>query len=166
METSLQMMEAMLPFIPLHGKLLDPSCGTGLLMEYINRHCGNSVDGIELNQSKFIEAIERPSNKGNIIQGDFLSDRIAMKLRGRRYDGIIAVPPYKDGIDCAHIIRMFGTVMPGGVVISYTLPIWVTGTFTHQIEFREWLNQKTYEIKFIEDESYASCPKALLVIRK
>lgn len=82
------------------------------------------------------------------------------------YNVVAAVPPYKDSMDCTHIKHMYDFLVPGGKLISYTLPIWATGGFTIHRDFRGWLHQKDFRIEFLEDESYVNCPKALLIITK
>lgn len=95
----------------------------------------------------------------DVVAGDFFT-----YYTNQRYDYVVAVPPYRDNIDVAHIQHMLHCVKKGGKVITLTLPYWATGFHSMQRDFRMWLNNHKYTIEFIEDESYVACPKAILVI--
>jgi hypothetical protein len=164
MQTSQKMIASILDYVEEGSLVLEPSAGYGHLAAaaHVIKRC--TVDCIELHD-KCIENLLTYQQSGSIrdvTKADFL-----LYPKKAIYDHVIAVPPYKDNIDCQHIIKMYDFVREEGTIISFTLPHWVTGFYTNQVEFRQWLSDKDYEIKiFDDDESYLSCPKMLLVVRK
>lgn len=161
MNTSLAMINELLSHVNEGSYVLEPSAGDGsiAIRLSVNKKC--KVDCIELNEYK-ANVLRRCGF--DTLHGDFLKQKIFDK---QVYDHAVAVPPYKDNVDCQHIIAMYDCVKPGGTVIAFTLPTWVTGMYSNQIAFRKWLSNKNYVIKIFEDEeSYVSCPKMLLIIKK
>jgi SAM-dependent methyltransferase len=159
LETPKKLIDELLDGLELSGKrVLEPSCGSGAIAAELKKR-GADVTGFELNRMLFDEFRKIGEITG--INGDFLrSQPVAC------FDYVVAVPPYKDNIDCVHIMHMYGFLRQGGMIRSLTLPYWASGTFVIQRNFRNWLNDKSYKLKFIEDESYANCPKALIQIVK
>lgn len=51
-------------------------------------------------------------------------------------------------------MKMYECVKPGGRVISIMSPYWITGNSNIQIKFREWLQDKSYTITMLPDNSY------------
>lgn len=145
------------------GSLLEPSAGPGLLTSSIANNTDFTIDCVELNSNnvRSLLSLRKQGHIRHIIHADFLSI-----TPEEVYDYVTAVPPYKDNIDCQHIIHMYEFLKPGGTLISFTLPLWVAGIYENQRQFREWLGDKNFKIEFLEDESYASCPKMLIVIKK
>lgn len=138
---------------------LEPSAGQGKLAEVLRNH-GAKVHVCELN----IENIDVLINKGfPHVARDFLEYKPDLL-----YDLIVAVPPYKDNIDCFHIQKMYSHLKKGGRLVSLTLPHWITGMFTVQRKFRRFLLAKKYKLELLPDtdESYLSAPKMIIVIDK
>lgn len=143
----------------MNTTVLEPSAGDGKLVnELVKQRCC-TVDAIELNNRLFKKLQSTEVRKAE--QADFLQIRPLIY-----YDYVVAVPPYKDSIDCEHIMHMYKFIKLRGKVVTLTLPYWMTGHMSIHSKFRQWLNTVYYTIKFIEDKSYAQCPKALLVIQK
>lgn len=143
-------------------KVLEPSAGKGKLAAELQERLHTKVDCCELNLANRTHLI---NNGFNVIGNNFLYK--CEFLQQDYYDLVVAVPPYKDNIDTTHIQRMYAVCRKGGSVISLTLPYWITGFFTAQREFRQWLQDKDYRIEILpEEESYLSCPKAIIVITK
>ncbi|MEK6829548.1 MAG: hypothetical protein AABY15_05500 [Nanoarchaeota archaeon] len=144
-------------------KVLEPSAGIGLLAEGILRHNSNIVlDCIELNS----ECKKELRKKGfNVIWSDFLDFKPKYL-----YDRVIGAPNFKDNIDCAHVMKMYECIKPGGKVISIMSPYWMTQDSKLQIKFREWLNDKSYVITMLPDNSYMedgiTVPTILITIEK
>lgn len=163
MDTSNKMIDEILLYVTKGSYVLEPSAGGGKLACQLIEQKGCKVDCVELNSdcSRFLEST---GFFNKVIHGDFLKQTFFDK---EVYDFVVAVPPYKNNIDCQHIMAMYDVVKPGGKVLSFTLPYWVTGIHENQVQFRKWLSDKDFKIKFFEDDkSYVSCPKALLIIRK
>lgn len=149
--------------IPESSKILEPSAGSGDLIEGIqNRYKLVDIDCVELNK----ELRETLISKGyNVIGNDFL------KLTPNPiYDYVIACPTYKDNVDVEHIMHMYEFLKPGGEIISLTHPAWTIQNSSRQQDFREWLNDKTYSMKMLQDcsfvENYETQPSAVIIIYK
>lgn len=151
----------MMEYVTPYSKVLEPSAGIGKIVSRLlfDKKC--TVTAVELNKA-LCNALNRFKHEDlTVINENFLTHTITPT-----YDYVVAVPPYKFGIDAQHIMRMYEFLIPNGKLISYTLPHWVTGITKEQIQFREWLAGKNAKIDFVEDNSYVGCPKMLLVIQK
>jgi hypothetical protein len=128
-------------------KVLEPSAGVGLLAEGILKHNPNiDLDCIELN-SQCKDALRE---KGfNVIWSNFLDFKPKCL-----YDRVIGAPNFKDNVDCQHVMKMYDCVKSGGKVISIMSPYWMTGDSELQIKFRKWLEDKSYTITMLPDNSY------------
>ncbi len=164
MQTSIEMRMELLSHVKEGSYVLEPSAGRGYIAVELHKK-GCKVDCIELNKENYwyLDTMNRNRWFNEVYNKDFLKLEPAFIPK---YDYVVAVPPYKDNVDCEHIMHMYDCVKVGGKVISFTLPTWVTGMYSNQIAFRKWLADKKYTIKFFEDESYVSCPKMLLIIEK
>ena len=146
-----------------HSKILEPSAGSGDLIEGIlKRFPLVDIDCIELNK----ELRDTLKSKGyNVIGNDFLK-----KEPSPIYDYVIACPTYKDNIDVEHIMHMYEFLKPGGEIISLTHPAWTIQNSSRQQDFREWLYDKEYAIKMLQDcsfvENFEAQPSAVIVIYK
>lgn len=144
-------------------KVLEPSAGVGLLAEGIIRHNPNiDLDCIELNSD--CKKVLR--EKGfNVIWSNFLDFKPKYL-----YDRVIGAPNFKDNVDCQHVMKMYECVKPGGKVISIMSPYWMTGDSELQTNFREWLQDKSYNITMLPDNSYVedgiTVPTILITIEK
>ena len=158
---------------PLHDYLvLEPSAGTGFLANYIKyffkerimQSLKNSltINCIELNKDKF-DILSKDFPKA--IHGDFLKLDIQ-----RKYDFIIAAPPFKGNTDLEHIMKMYDLLEDYGEIISLTTPYWFTNNEPLQVKFREWLNDKPHKIKMLPDMTFSergkSVPTAIINIYK
>lgn len=128
-------------------KVLEPSAGVGLLAEGILRHNSNiELDCIELNSQCKKELREKGLNT---VWSDFLTFKPKFF-----YDRVIGAPNFRDNIDCAHVMKMYDCVKPSGKVVSIMSPEWMTGSSELQIKFRKWLENKSYTITMLPDNSY------------
>lgn len=127
--------------------VLEPSAGIGLLADGIKRHNPTvEVDCVELNQACVMEL----KDKGYIVVGRdfFLFDT------KHKYDCVIGAPNFRDNVDCDHVRKMYDHIKPGGRVVSIMSPAWMMGNSQRQIDFREWLSDKTYSMWMLPDNSY------------
>lgn len=55
-------------------------------------------------------------------------------------------------------------------MVSLTSPYWITNNESHQIEFREWLEDKNYQLEILPDNSFVekdkTVPTAIITIKK
>lgn len=158
METSQKMIDMILFEFPKKGIVFEPHAGIGKLADALKED-GMTVKCGELNKA-YVKVLQ---DKGyDIMCYDFMRMPTSTK-----FPYIAAVPPYKNNIDCHHIMKMYDHLEDGGKLVSFTHPAWTTGFYDNQIEFRRFLRDKTVRVKFLEDDnSYMSCPKMLLIIQK
>jgi len=155
-ETSEDVVKQMLDFssFSLIGyDILEPSAGKGILLDYLTELTGitklkKHIDCVELNK----ENREILKEKGyNVVGSDFL--KVTLQDIGL-YNFIIATPTYKDNVDVEHIMHMYQFLHDGGILVSLTHPDWTTHNSDRQRKFREWLEDKDYEMKMLNDFSY------------
>lgn len=144
-------------------KVLEPSAGTGDLVDgLIKQNPTLTVDCVELNQ----ESRNVLREKGYRIIGYDFFDVDPQPV----YDYVIACPTYKDNIDTEHIIKMYEFIKTGGSVVSLTSPYWTVRNSERQRLFREWLSNKDYYMKMLDDfsfvENYDTQPSMIIVINK
>lgn len=144
-------------------KILEPSAGSGNIVDYlIGLNKNLDIDCVELNK----ELRQTLINKGyNVIGNDFL------ELKPNPiYDLIIAAPTYKNNVDIIHIQHMYKFLNRWGRIISLTHPAWLTENASHQREFREWLKNKNYSMRMLEDnsfvEKYETQPSLIFTLHK
>jgi 16S rRNA G1207 methylase RsmC len=138
----------------LRLSILEPSAGIGFLADKISENFkGAIIDCIELNEEKYNVL---KNNFPNAIHGDFLKVDIQKK-----YDLIIAAPPFKGNIDLAHIMKMYELLQPTGRMVSLTSPYWLTNNEPLQLEFRNWLKDKWHKIKMLPDMSFSERNKTV-----
>lgn len=166
METSKEMINELLSYVDSGSFCLEPSAGKGAVAIALKHKKDCKVDVCELS-AECLKILQKHSHLYNdIYHGNFLG-WINNTIVENKYDFVVAVPPYKDNCDCEHIMTMYHCVKKGGKVITFTLPYWVTGFYSNQVKFREWLSDKKYTMKlFNDDQSYLGCPKMLLIIEK
>lgn len=115
-----------------HEKVLEPSAGTGSIIDAIHRSCKDVVvDCFEL----MPENKELLSKKSNI---QILGDDFTTYNLGS-YDKIIANPPFCKNQDIRHVKRMYDHLNDGGTVAAIMSCHWQYAKERECIEFREWL---------------------------
>lgn len=85
----------------------------------------------------------------NAFRGDFLNYKT-----DKKYDRIIAAPPFKGNADLLHIQHMYDMLAPDGVIVSLTSPFWLTNNEPHQVDFRSFLEDKTHSMTVLPDNSF------------
>ncbi len=148
-------------------KLLEPSAGEGHLLEpddYDFQYAFDST-AIELNNEKCEALKEKQYPHLNVIHGDFLNLIIEDK-----FDVVIAAPPFNNNVDLEHIKKMYSLLSNNGIIVSLTTPYWMTNNEPHQVEFRNWLKDKTHSIEMLPDMTFVekgkTVPTAIITIYK
>lgn len=124
-------------------KILEPSAGTGAIIDAIHRSCKDVVvDCFEL----MPENKEILSKKENIriLGDDFTIFDLSL------YDKIIANPPFSKNQDIRHVRRMYEHLSDGGKVAAIMSKHWKIGKESECVEFRKWLDEvggKSYDIE-------------------
>ena len=124
-------------------KVLEPSAGTGAIIDAIHRSCKNViVDCFEL----MPENKEILLKKKNIrlIGEDFTISNLEL------YDKIIANPPFSNNQDMRHVRRMYEHLNEGGTVAAIMGTHWKIAQEKECCDFRQWLinvNAKIFDIE-------------------
>ncbi|MEO6305085.1 MAG: hypothetical protein ABIP51_18145 [Bacteroidia bacterium] len=109
-----------------------------------------------MNKEKFLQLKEKGYNAFN---ADFL-----LWETDKKYDRIIACPPFKNNIDLMHIKKMYGLLKHKGIMVTLTSPNWILNNEEHQVEFRQWLKNKNYSMEMLPDNSYMEKGKTVPTI--
>ena len=144
--------------------VLEPSAGTGAIVDAIHRVCDNvEVDVFEL----MPENIQALKNKAGIrIVGEDFTKGVS-----RVYDRIFANPPFSKNQDIRHVMAMYDALSPnGGEMCVITSCHWCASSEKVCVDFKKWLNEvgaETHEIpKGIFSESGTDVATMAIVIRK
>lgn len=127
------------------AKVLEPSAGDGALIEEIlTRDYDIDLHAIELMPQNSIKLKEKwPALK---LKATF--DFLAYSL-DKKFDRIIANPPFTKGQDIVHLKKMYEHLNEKGIVACITSISWISGQNKKNKEFRKWLDDHN----FIEEES-------------
>jgi tRNA G10 N-methylase Trm11 len=94
-------------------RVLEPSAGTGRLLEQLPEGC--DVLAIEINATLCSNLRSRFSQFG-VLQGDFLN--LGAYALGGEFDAVVMNPPFVNGEDIRHIKHAVSLTKPGGVVVA------------------------------------------------
>lgn len=115
--------------------ILEPSAGQGAIVNAINRMIPNKVvDTYEL--MPLNQTILKKISTVNFIGEDFLLDQ-----SGKKYDRIIANPPFTKNQDILHIREMYNRLEYGGTLVSIASKHWQLSDNKKEKEFRNWLDE-------------------------
>lgn len=129
------------------NKILEPSAGQGAIVEAINREFpGLKTDCYELMDINrtFLKKI----STALIIGNDFLEHG------KKKYDRIIANPPFTKNQDIAHIKEMYSILKPGGILVTIASRHWQFCNNKKETAFREWLTKMGAIIEEVEEETF------------
>jgi len=116
--------------------VLEPSAGQGALIKALLRQYPNTkVDAFELMDinREFLKKIPEV----NLIGEDFLTTPIEKK-----YDLIIANPPFSKNQDIDHIMKMYSHLKVGGVLASICSKHWTFATGKKETAFRNFIEKE------------------------
>lgn len=158
-ETTQPVIDKLMSFVNLKDGdyVLEPSAGYGLLADGIKRYNDKvNIHCVELNQT----CKNTLKSKGyDVVGSDFFLFKPTIQ-----YDYVIGAPNFRDNIDCMHVMKMYECVKPGGKVVSIMSPEWLTGEKQMQIEFREWIKNKKYQMIMLPDNSFIENSKTVPTI--
>ncbi len=134
----------MLAQINDHNAILEPSAGQGAILAAIKRACFSLalVDYYEL-MSENIAILEKNFSPASLKGGDFLRESVGQT---KRYDRIIANPPFSKNQDIDHIYTMWDCLAQGGRIVTIASKHWQFSTNKKETEFREFLEENNAEI--------------------
>jgi hypothetical protein len=128
-------------------KVLEPSAGTGAIIDAIHRSCKDLVvDCFEL-MPENKELLSKKSNI-NILGDDFTTYDLGL------YDKIIANPPFSKNQDIRHVRRMYEHLNNGGTVAAIMSCHWKIASEKECADFREWLKGVHAKVCDIEEGSF------------
>lgn len=128
-------------------KVLEPSAGTGAIIDAIHRSCKDVVvDCFEL-MPENKELLSKKSNI-NILGDDFTTYDLGL------YDKIIANPPFSKNQDIRHVRRMYEHLNNGGTVAAIMSCHWKIASEKECADFREWLKDVHAKVCDIEEGSF------------
>ena len=110
---------ALLESEPLHGPILEPSCGTGEMMEALSVPALFPIVGVELDEDRHACARmleDRAGRRCRAYRGDFLDPHRELRERLDRWSfaAVIGNPPYKHA--AGFVRKSLKIVPPGGRV--------------------------------------------------
>lgn len=144
--------------------ILEPSAGDGAIVKAIAREIPNKiVDCFELmGVNRMI--LEKNPNV-NLIGNDFITEQV-----DRKYDRIIANPPFKGNQDIEHLYKMYDCLKEGGRVVCITSTHWKNSSNKKETEFRKWLDKKSAITEDVDagefKESGTMVPTVIIMIVK
>lgn len=114
-------------------KFLEPSAGRAALMNAIWRVCPEAkIDYFEAMPTN-LKVLKELSNVA-FLGEDFLKIKTSKK-----YDRIIANPPFSKDQDQAHIRLMYDLLAPKGRLVTVSATHWQFANDKHSTAFREWI---------------------------
>ncbi len=122
--------------------VLEPSAGHGALIDALldtNGVIQKNIDAVELSKLNFevLKDKYKSVDDVNLIQDDFLEFKT-----DKKYDLIIANPPFSKNQDIDHILKMYEHLDKGGRLITISSKSWTFGTQKKQKAFREWVDEE------------------------
>jgi hypothetical protein len=112
--------------------ICEPNAGQGAIIKAINKVTDIIPDCFELMENNII-VLKNSGLKFNLIGDDFFNNN------GKKYDKIIANPPFSKNQDIDHIKEMYKILKKGGRLVSISSDMWYSGTQKKQVEFKKWL---------------------------
>ena len=115
--------------------ILEPSAGKGAIIKAINRVIPNK----EIDCYELMELNHNFLNKiltANLIANDFIENNI-----NKKYNKIIANPPFNKNQDILHIKKMYDCLKNNGKLVSIASNHWKNCNNRNETEFRNWLDE-------------------------
>lgn len=156
--------------------ILEPSCGSGNIINSIESAVHAPVIGVELNKELSEKAKARFGDNDfiKVINGDFLNLGYEL-VRNSKIKHVIMLPPFKNMVFIDHIkliIDAWGSFKDECILISLVHNGFWTDNSEICVGFRELINDDNFDIKFIPVpdntfiEKRKSVPCSIMVLRK
>jgi len=124
-------------------EVLEPSAGAGAIaLEAMRR--GAIVTAIEIDRELVSALCSETEGRMNIACFDFLEWSLLLPPLAQPYDVVLMNPPFRRGLDLAHVWRAFGLVRPGGRLVSVMSPHWTFAQDRATREFREEVRRRDH----------------------
>jgi len=146
--------------------ILEPSAGQGAIIKAINRAADISwIDCYELMPLNQQILKKNLSHKIKIIGSDFL-----IEAGDKKYDRIIANPPFSKNQDIDHVIEMYNCLAPDGRLVSIMSNHWRNTSGKKETEFQQFVERTNAYVEEIPagafKESGTSISACIVVIDK
>lgn len=122
---------------------LEPSAGQGAIIEVLNEY--DIIPDICEAMPENYAVLKDTTLNYNFLGNDFL--RIS---KHKKYDYIIANPPFSKNQDIDHIMQMYDLLKPWGTLITLSSCSWFHGSQKKQIAFKEFLHDNHAIIDSVE----------------
>tara|TARA_R110000803_G_scaffold78075_3_gene143130 strand:- start:10238 stop:10975 length:738 start_codon:yes stop_codon:yes gene_type:complete len=119
-------------------EMLEPEAGHGALIRAALKSRPNlNVTAVEKDELNFSILQDLYPNQ-NLIHADFLTH----DFKGKKFDLIIANPPFSKNQDIDHVLKMWDLLAKDGQLFTIMSTSWTFGTQKKQVAFREWLEDE------------------------
>lgn len=130
--------------------ILEPSAGQGAIINSIHKIEPNIIvdccEAMDVNKL-FLNKLKNI----NLLCDDFLELKTISK---KKYDRIIANPPFSKNQDIDHISEMYNHLAEGGKLVSIASKHWQFASNKKETKFREWLNNLDHEVIEVDGGSF------------
>lgn len=121
-------------------EFLEPQAGRGALINAVLKIRPNvNVTAIELSDLNH-EILKELYPNINLKKADFLSEN----FEGKKFDLIVANPPFSKNQDIDHVKKMYSLLKKGGQLITIMSTSWTFGSQKKQVEFKNWLENEVF----------------------
>jgi phospholipid N-methyltransferase len=132
--------------------VLEPEAGQGALVRQILKVQPDLVvDCFELMLENQEILKQTFGASVNLLGPDFMDTNIPST---RKWDRIIANPPFSNNQDIDHVQKMYYLLAPKGVMISVMSPHWTFATDRKCKEFREWIARTGAVVREVEPGTF------------
>lgn len=130
-------------------KILEPSAGTGAIVDAIMRSCPEcAVDCFELMPENKEQLMKKDGV--NILGDDFLQSNVG------GYTRIIANPPFSGNQDIDHVLEMYGRLSNGGKLAAIMSRHWTFADEQKCADFRQFLDNIDAHVIEISEKEFKS----------
>jgi phospholipid N-methyltransferase len=129
--------------------ILEPSAGQGAIIKSINKLVKSTPDCFELMEVNKI-ILKKSGLNFNLVGDNFL-----LYDGNKKYDKIIANPPFSNNQDIEHLQKMYKLLKAGGKVVCITSESWVSGNQKKQVEFKSWLDKQDVVVVNIPRKTFS-----------
>lgn len=131
--------------------MLEPSAGHGSLIDAVRKIRPEiKVDAVELSVLNF-NVLKEKYTDVNLFNCDFLGHETSKK-----YDLIIANPPFNKNQDIDHFYKMYKLLNEGGQLITIMSTSWTFGQQKKQSGFREFIEEIGADVRSNENGAFKS----------
>lgn len=133
--------------------VLEPSAGNGcILFEIIGR--GGSPTAVEIDEEQASQLAAETEGRVPVYGDNFLSWVPRPPETPGAFDLVLMNPPFRRGIDMAHVWRAFGFLKPYGCLISVMSPHWLFAQEAAARQFRDEVHRRVHRWRALPDGSF------------